>query len=170
MKTALNSTLLLLGAVFAHAISCGTFIPILPFVSISACVLAVLRALNAKELEGPKLALVILFVQSAAHFGLGGMSMNTSKMLLSHFAVGAISYFLMKAYERFWNFSGYVLTSLIGHFTFIPSSFPLVSTKVNCAFPEYLNNLNGFLRSATNRIPAPPNFVAALDLSVSIGG
>jgi len=170
MKTTLNSTLLLLSAIFAHAISCGTFIPILPFLAISFCLLAILRTLNARELEGPKLALVILFVQSSTHFGLGGMSMNTSKMLLAHFVAGVISYFLMKENERFWNFSGYLIFSLIRIITFTPASQQNALNRINTAFPEYLKKFNSFLRSATNRIPAPPKFVIALNYSFSIGG
>ena len=169
MKTALNSLLVLLGAVLAHAISCGAFIPILPFAVISLALLAVLRALKTSELEGPKLALVILFVQSAAHFGLGGMSMNTARMLLAHFLAGAVSYLFIRKNEKFWNFSGYAVFSLIRCLTLKPANFQLDSVKVRASIPEYLHLLNEFLRSATSRLPAPPKSASALKLPVSFG-
>jgi hypothetical protein len=51
------------------------------------------------ELQGPKLALLIVLVQSGAHIFLGGMSTSNTSMLLTHVAGGIFSFILITQCE-----------------------------------------------------------------------
>jgi hypothetical protein len=178
-RVLLNSGVLLLGAVIAHSVGCGTFIPLLPFLAISVGLIAILSILSVRELEGPGLALVVIVAQAGAHFLLGsgqmrmlvpacggtsrmmtmnmGSMMSPTTMIASHTIAGIASYLFIRKSEPFWNFAGFFLATILVPF-FIPRT-ELVSTTFNQIKIElntFITQLQSFLTEATSRLSAPP--------------
>ncbi len=178
-RVLLNSGVLLLGAVIAHSVGCGTFIPLVPFLGISVGLIAILSILSVRELEGPGLALVVIVAQAGAHFLLGsgqmrmlvpvcggtsrilsmnmGSTMSPTTMIASHTIAGIASYLFIRKSEPFWNFAGYFLATIFVPF-FIPRT-ELVSTQFNQIKIElntFITQLQSFLTEATSRLSAPP--------------
>jgi hypothetical protein len=150
--------ILLSSALLAHALACGTFIRPDRFIA-ELFLLSVLTYLASKrELEGPRLALLVLLTQSAVHILLGGMSMNTSSMLISHLACGFVSYGAIAYGEKFWfGFRGYV-SSIISLPFSLHYAERFISSKnffnYNALFSQWIARRAWALRAppiATNR-------------------
>ena len=151
-RVLLNSGVLLLGALIAHSIGCGTFIPLLPFLGISLALVVILSILSVKELEGPGLALVVIVAQAGAHFLLGngqmrmlvpvcggtsrtmtmnmGSMMNPTLMIASHTIAGIASYLFIRKSEPF--------------------------NQIKIELNSFITQLQSFLTEATSRLSAPP--------------
>ena len=178
-RVLLNSGVLLLGALIAHSIGCGTFIPILPFLGISLALVVILSILSVKELEGPGLALVVIVAQAGAHFLLGsgqmrmlvpvcggasrtmtmnmGSIMNPTLMVASHTIAGIASYLFIRKSEPFWNFAGFFLATILVPFfnpktEFVSTQFNQIKIELN----SFITQLQSFLTEATSRLSAPP--------------
>ena len=178
-RVLLNSGVLLLGALIAHSIGCGTFIPLLPFLGISLALVVILSILSVKELEGPGLALVVIVAQAGAHFLLGngqmrmlvrvcggtsrtmtmnmGSMMNPTLMIASHTIAGIASYLFIRKSEPFWNFAGFFLATILVPFfnpktEFVSTQFNQIKIELN----SFITQLQSFLTEATSRLSAPP--------------
>lgn len=171
-----------MGAVIAHGIACGTFVPLLPFLSISLVLVAILSILSLRELKGPSLFSVIVIAQVAGHFLLGssqmkmwapvcgGTSMNytrvmisttmsSTSMIVAHICAGVASYAFIRRSESFWNFAGYFLYSILFPKCRPTSSFKEISlAQVRLTLSTFITHLLSFLTEATTRLCAPPAF------------
>ena len=180
-RVLLNSGVLLLGAIIAHAIGCGTFVPLLPFALISIVLIALLTLLSLGELEGPSLALLIVVAQAGTHFLLGGgqmrmlipvcggparymtmmmgSMMSPTIMISSHTLLGIASYVFISKSENFWNFARYFLLSI-----FVPTFHPSSTRKIGLLSQTKLEltvivtRLQSFLTEAATRLSAPPAY------------
>jgi hypothetical protein len=52
-------------------------------------------------MQGPQLAMAILFAQCASHFILGGMNNSSLKMAFAHITAGFITYSLVAKFQNF---------------------------------------------------------------------
>jgi hypothetical protein len=94
MTLLIRFQVLLLSALLAHGLAGGTFVETPNLLWQGFCLGALLLGTRSLKLQGPSLALVILLVQSASHFILGGGTyLNETRMTMAHFISGAISYF-----------------------------------------------------------------------------
>ena len=102
IRTSLNAFLLLVTALAAHAVAGGFFIST-PRLSVETVMIVIgLVLCGSAELTGPKLAMLALTVQSFTHIVLGGATMSNGAMGLAHLVGGAIAYFAIDGFERFW--------------------------------------------------------------------
>ena len=105
---------------------------------------------NKKELRGPKLALLVLISQSSIHFLIGGSSDSNTSMLITHGALGLLSFYLITNFEKYWNkvTSKFSLTKY--ELNFIPQlgSIPKAFT------PD--SKVSKFLFSKDNILRGPP--------------
>ena len=185
-RVILDSAVLLLGAVLAHALACGTFISLIPLFLISFLLVVALALLSIRELKGPSLAVVVILAQLGAHFLLGGGQMRQMQMLVplcggssrhmtmmmvsmmsptlmisSHTLAAIASYLFISKSEEFWSFAGFVLFSI-----FIPRLLPRTSTsnllraQTRTEITRFISRLPDFLTEASNRLSAPPIFQA----------
>jgi hypothetical protein len=76
MTVFIRFQVLLLSALSAHALAGGLLIQAPNFLWQSLGIGAALFSLRSLKLEGPTLALLILFIQSTSHFLLGGGSLS----------------------------------------------------------------------------------------------
>ena len=175
----LNSGVLLLSAVIAHAIACGTFISLIPFAITTALLVAFFSLLSTRELKGLGLAFLVTLAQAGTHYFLGNgrmrmqvpvcdgpmrfMSMHMGSilspfmMIAAHTIAGIASYVFASKSETFWNFVGYFLHSI-----FIPrsinstisSEIRLTQTKTDLSI--LVTRIQSFLTEAASRLSAPP--------------
>lgn len=105
-----NALLLLTAAMVAHALAGGSFISA-PRLSIEVTIILIgLGICGNAELTGPKLAILVLVVQSVTHIVLGGATMSNDAMGAAHLAAGTVSYIAINSFERFWaKFYDYLL-------------------------------------------------------------
>ena len=108
---------------------------------------------NKKELRGPKLAFLILISQSTIHLLIGGSSSSNTSMLLTHGALGLLSFYLITNFEKYWNQVSNKLALKSYKFNFIPklASIPLTfttSSKVSLLLFSKVNILRGPPNSA----------------------
>lgn len=103
-----TSCALLLTAVVAHIVGCGLFFSYYRLGVESLLIFLLQCALLVKEsheLQGPKLAFLALFSQSSVHFVMGGMQMNTLRMLMSHLLGGVCAYWAVVAIDSVGGYS-----------------------------------------------------------------
>jgi hypothetical protein len=92
--------ILFLSALSAHSLAGGTFVETPNLLWQSFVIGAVLFCVRSLRLEGPALALVILFIQSTSHFLLGGGSHQSElSMTLAHSLSGVLSYLAISYFE-----------------------------------------------------------------------
>ena len=119
---------LLLSALLAHGLAGGTFVETPNLLWQGFCLGALLLGTRSLKLQGPSLALVILLVQSASHFVLGGGTyLNETRMTFAHFISGAISYFAISYFGIAFDFITSALAAIVPARPFaivnIPKSF-----------------------------------------------
>jgi len=91
---------LLLSALSAHDLAGGSLIQTPNFIWQGLGIGAALFCIRNIKLEGPTLALLILFIQSTSHFLLGGGSYQSeSRMTLAHLVSGFLSYIAISYFE-----------------------------------------------------------------------
>lgn len=101
--------MLWLSGVVAHAIAQGGFIEIRSVIVLSILIFAPLLLVLPKVCTGPALAAIVALSQFAGHVVLGGSDNNSNFMLVTHIAVGFVTYFGIEHLDA-------LLTSL-GQFT-----------------------------------------------------
>ena len=85
--------ILLLSALSAHSLASGTFVETPNVLWQGFAIGVVLFCIRSIKLEGPALALLILFIQSSSHFLLGGGNYQSElRMTLAHVLSGVLSY------------------------------------------------------------------------------
>ena len=130
---------LLLSALLAHGLAGGTFVETPNLLWQGFGLGALLFGMRSLKLEGPSLALVILLVQSASHFVLGGGTyLNETRMTMAHFISGAISYFAISYFGIAFDFITSALAAIVPARPFaifnIPKSFCRPAFSGNSTF------------------------------------
>jgi hypothetical protein len=105
----------------------------------SICIGAILIAIRNAQLEGPSLALVILFIHSSSHFLLGGGTyQNENRMTAAHLLSGVISYLAISSFEEAWEIVSSAFVVLLPNLPFqsptIPEFFQLEVLVRNLSF------------------------------------
>lgn len=97
--------ILFLAGILAHSLAGGSVIDFNRFMILTALISSCLFLTRNLILEGPELALLVLALQSAGHFLLGGADRsNDLQMTLAHLFAGLLSYKAVTHFDRFWEF------------------------------------------------------------------
>lgn len=97
--------ILFLAGILAHSLAGGSVVDLNRFMILTGLISACLFLTRNLTLEGPKLALLVLALQSAGHFLLGGADRsNDLRMTLAHIFAGLLSYKAVTHFDRFWEF------------------------------------------------------------------
>lgn len=116
---------LLLSALLAHVVAGGTFVETPNFIWQGVGLGAILFGIRGIKLEGPCLALLILFIQSSSHFVLGGNTyQNESRMTFAHLLSGFVSYFAISYFDIVWDLIASILIALVPTKIFLTLSLP----------------------------------------------
>jgi len=117
--------ILLLSALSAHWLAGGTLVETPNLLWQGFVLGAFLFALRNIKLEGPSLALLILFIQSSSHFVLGGGTyLNETRMTLAHLLSGVLAYAVVTYFEIVWDFIASAFTALVPARNFLRLSLP----------------------------------------------
>jgi hypothetical protein len=96
---------LFLSGVLAHSLSGGAVIELKSFIFFTALISLTLFLARNLTLEGPQLALLVLVLQSAGHFLLGGADKSSDiQMSGAHLIAGVLSYRAVTHFDHFWEF------------------------------------------------------------------
>jgi len=116
---------LLLSALSAHDLAGGSLIQTPNFVWQCLGIGAVLFCIRNIKLEGPTLALLILFIQSTSHFLLGGGTYQSeSRMTFAHLFSGVLSYLTISYFEIVWEVVSTAFIALVPAKAFLTFSLP----------------------------------------------
>ena len=113
----MRAMILMASAISAHHFAGGDLIRLSSFFIYFAVVMSVAKLSMSRITDGPKLALLIIFVQSSTHFILGSGSSSDAQMGISHLIMGVISYYAILLAEDFLNV---VIDFWIGSLTLKP--------------------------------------------------
>lgn len=124
---------LLLSALSAHEFAGGSLVQAPNFLLQGFGIGVVLFCVRSIKLEGPTLALLVLFIQSTSHFLLGGGSFQSeSRMTLAHLFSGVLSYLLISHFETAWEFISTAFVALAPASPFQSLALPdLFSQKIS---------------------------------------
>jgi hypothetical protein len=96
---------LFLAGILAHTLAGGAVIELNRFILLTASICMILFLVRNLSLEGPQLALVVLVLQSAGHFLLGGADKSSDlQMSGAHLISGVLSYRAVTHFDHFWEF------------------------------------------------------------------
>ncbi len=114
MNLIVRFQILLLSALSAHSLAGGSFIETPNLLWQGFAIGVVLLCIRSIKLEGPALALLILFIQSTSHFLLGGGSYQSElRMTLAHLLSGVLSYLAISYFEIALEFISSIFVFLI---------------------------------------------------------
>lgn len=117
--------ILLLSALSAHWLAGGTLVETPNLIWQGLALGAFLVTLRNIKLEGPSLALLILFIQSSSHFVLGGGTyLNETRMTLAHLLSGVLAYVVVTYFEIVWDFITSTFFFLVPARNFLRLSLP----------------------------------------------
>ena len=125
MSVLIKFQVLLLSALSAHALAGGSLIQAPNFLWQSLGIGAALFFFRSLKLEGPTLALLILFIQSTSHFLLGGGAYQSElRMTLAHLFSGVLSYLAISYFEIAWEAVSMAFIALVPVRPFLTFSLP----------------------------------------------
>lgn len=144
---------LLASVLVSHAIGGGNFIAIPNIVFFSILMVAGVSISFPTELEGPRLALLVLIAQVFGHFLFGGGSLGNS-MMFSHIIGGIFGYQLVARFDQIVLH----LTSLIQSILvpIVIQSFEIVVTRTVGLVFVFVARAKEFLSSASYLLRGPP--------------
>ena len=149
MTVLMRFQVLFLSALSAHELAGGSLIRTPNFLWQSFGVGVALFCIRNIKLEGPTLALLILFVQSTSHFLLGGGSYQSeSRMTLAHLLSGFLSYLAISYFEIILEFISSVFVALVPARSFSIFSLPALSRYTNAGSNSnfQIRQLTAFLK------------------------
>lgn len=149
MSVFIRFQVLFLSALSAHAIAGGSLFQTPNLLWQSIGIAAALFSFRNLKLEGPTLALLILFIQSSSHFLLGGGSYQSeSRMTLAHLLSGVLSYAAISYFEIAQDYVISVFIALVPERPFSILSLPELSSctysRGNCSIQ--IHQLSSFLK------------------------
>ena len=128
MTVFIRFQVLLLSALSAHSLAGGSLIQANNFLWQSLVIGAALFSFRSLKLEGPTLALLILFIQSTSHFLLGGGTYQSeSGMTLAHLFSGVLSYLAISYFEKAWEAVSKAIIAIVPARPFLTFSLPELS-------------------------------------------
>ncbi|MFM1984837.1 MAG: hypothetical protein RLZZ295_3 [Actinomycetota bacterium] len=144
---------LLASVLLGHAIGGGSFIAIPQLLTFSTLIIAALSISIPEELEGPRLAFIVLIAQTLGHFLFGGGAVNDS-MMYSHIIGGVVGYQLVAHMDQLICQLSYLLKEILLPFSFI--EFHILSTKNVSVRISYIARVKEFFVSTSYSLRAPP--------------
>lgn len=106
--------ILILSALSAHELAGGALVQTPHLLWQALGITVVLFIIRNIRLDGPNLALLILFIQSTSHFLIGGGSYQSEvKMTFAHLISGVISYFAIAYFDIAWDFLSQSFAALL---------------------------------------------------------
>ena len=124
--------ILFLSALSAHSLAGGTLVETPNLLWQGFAIGVVLFCVRSIKLEGPALALLILFIQSTSHFLLGGGTYQSElRMTLAHALSGVLSYLAVSYFEIAREFISSSFVVLIPARPFSTPSIPELARFVN---------------------------------------
>ena len=121
LRLAINASILLGFALISHTFAGGTFTTIGRLFAMLTLIVCALFTLGRSVLSGPRLALLVLIVQSSTHFVLGGINSGGIVMSASHIIGGIASFALLTKSDEFWfALRNFVSVILLPFKTFMP--------------------------------------------------
>ena len=149
MTVFIRFQVLLLSALSAHALAGGSLIQAPNFLWQSLGIGAALFTFRSLKLEGPTLALLILFIQSTSHFLLGGGTYQSeSRMTLAHLVSGALSYLAISYFDIAQEFISSTFIALVPARPFLTFSLPEFTRFTNAGSNStfQIRQLSAFLK------------------------
>jgi hypothetical protein len=126
--------ILFLSALSAHSLAGGTFVETPNLLWQSFGIGVVLFCIRSIKLEGPPLALLILFIQSSSHFLLGGGNYQSEiRMTLAHVLSGVLSYLAISYFELAREFISSTFVALVPARPFSILSLPELTRYTNAS-------------------------------------
>ena len=123
---------LLLSALAAHELAGGSLIQTSNFLWQGLAIGIALFTFRSLKLEGPTLALLILFIQSTSHFLLGGGSYQSeSRMTLAHLLSGFLSFLAISYFDIAQEFISSTFVALVPARPFLTFSLPELTRYTN---------------------------------------
>ena len=153
-RMAINSAILFSFALISHAIAGGSFTTAGRLFAMGLLIVFALFILGRSVLSGPRLALLVLIVQSATHFILGEMTGNSFAMSASHILGGIASFALLTKSDEFW-FAVKKLALLIVSPQIL--TLPQIKLREFKVFYRDLECWFSVLLTSSNGLRAPPN-------------
>ena len=94
------SCTLLIASLTAHILAGGASLSLHSALSLTLFSIVIAALLTRKSGDPIRVALAIFIAQNAGHFILGGQATSESQMLLTHVSAGALSYHLLRYFDR----------------------------------------------------------------------
>jgi hypothetical protein len=132
MTVFIRFQVLLLSALSAHALAGGSLIQTSNFLWQGLGIGIALFCIRNIKLEGPTLALLILFIQSTGHFLLGGGSYQSeSRMTLANLLSGFLSFLAISYFDIAQEFISLAFVALVPARPFSILSLPELTRYTN---------------------------------------
>ena len=94
------SCTLLIASLTAHILAGGASLSLHSALLLTLFSIVIAALLTRKSGDPIRVALAIFIAQNAGHFILGGQATSESQMLLAHVSAGALSYHLLRYFDR----------------------------------------------------------------------
>ncbi len=107
------SCTLLIASFAAHILAGGNSLSLHSSLSLTLFSIVIATLLIRKSGDPIRVALAIFIAQNAGHFILGGQASSETQMLLAHCGAGALSYHLLRYFDRNLPDLGRALISLL---------------------------------------------------------
>ena len=153
-RMAINSATLFGFALISHVLAGGSFTTVSRLFAMALLIVFALFIFGRSVLSGPRLALLVLIVQSATHLILGEMTGNSFAMSISHILGGIASFTLLTKSDEFW----FAVKKLVLHIV-SPKILTLPQIKLR-EFKVFYRDLAcwfSVLLTSSNGLRAPPN-------------
>jgi uncharacterized membrane protein YhhN len=141
-----------MSAIVAHHLAGGELVRGSQFITVTLLLISAAAVATSSELEGPKLAAVILFAQFFGHVLLSTENQDSFTMALSHTAMAGILYLAITKFESAftWISSTFSLIVLI----FLQFKKELSEHRVQCS--TFIHSCNNLYASIQYWTTSPP--------------
>ena len=156
VRTVIAYCALLASVLISHAIGGGRFISTPSIITFSILIVGALSISIPENLEGPRLALLVLVSQILGHFIFGGGAVDTS-MGTSHIIGALLGYRLVLSCDQLI----YGLENLVRRI-FIPLTIEktvISDFSFSLSFNPHITRIKEFLLAANYLLRAPPRYI-----------
>ena len=130
-RLVINSLILLGFALVSHTFAGGSFTNIARLFAMLVLIVCALFILGRSVLSGPRLALLVLIVQSSTHLVLGGINSGGIVMSASHIIGGFASFVLLTKSDEFWfALRNFVFVIFLPFKSFLPDTKKLAISAI----------------------------------------
>jgi hypothetical protein len=152
VRSLFSGLALTISAIAAHHLAGGEVVRGYQFIAITLLLISAAALATSSELEGPKLASIILFAQFFGHILLGTENQNSFTMAMTHTVMAGILYLSITKFES--------------AYTWISSAFSLIVLKfihfINASIerrvqvPTFIHSCNNLYASIQYWTTSPP--------------